>query len=98
VINKIKLSHTVKPEPHTLCRKEKNCYLLVNRKNGAVLVVNDLGIDIWNHISEKITVEELVKKLMKKYHVRFELSLKETLKFIEELLRNEFVHLEDRVP
>lgn len=89
----IKLSQAVQSKPHILSRKEKNCYLLVNRKNGTVLVVNDLGIEIWNQISRKIMVKDLVENLAKKYNVEFELSRTETIKLLEELLQNDFLSL-----
>jgi len=91
VKNEIKLSQMVQSTPHVICRKEKNCYLLVNRKNSAVLVVNDVGMEIWNHMSMRITVGEIVEKLRKKYDVEFEDSKRETIKFIKELLENGFI-------
>lgn len=91
----IKLSQTVQSKPHIISRKEKNCYLLVNRENRAVLVVNDLGIDIWNQISSKTAVRDLIEKLMKKYNVQFQLAKRETIKFLTELLNNEFLCLND---
>lgn len=93
--SEIKLSQTVQSKPHIISRKEENCYLLVNRKNGAVLVVNDLGIEIWNYMSRKIRVGEIVEKLMKKYDVEFEHSERETIKFIDELLKNGFLDLKN---
>lgn len=63
----------------------------MNRENGAVLVVNELGVEIWNIIKEKIKLMELIKKLAKKYDVTFADSKREATKFIEELFKNEFV-------
>jgi hypothetical protein len=93
--NKMELFHVVKPKPNIIVRKEKNCYLLVNRENGAILAVNDVGIDIWNQILGRITVKELIERLMKKYNIEFELSKQETLKFIKELLKNGFAKITD---
>jgi hypothetical protein len=81
----------VQAKPHIISRKEKNCYLLVNRENGRVLVVNDVGIEIWNATKEKIKVADVIEKLMKKYGVKFEDSKRETTKFVKELLRNELL-------
>ncbi|MEM2105494.1 MAG: PqqD family protein [Candidatus Bathyarchaeia archaeon] len=93
--DKIKLSHVIIPKPHIIARKEKNCYLLVNRENGAILAVNDVGMDMWHQLFNKMTVGELIQKIMEKYNVKFELSKKETIKFIENLLKNEFANVSD---
>lgn len=87
----MELSQVVQAKPHIFSRKEKNCYLLVNRQNGAVLVVNDLGIEIWNSMKEKVKVVDIIEKLMRKYSVKFQDSKRETTRFVEELLENEFL-------
>lgn len=91
--DQIGLSQIVQSKPHIISRKEKNCYLLVNRENGVVLVINDLGLEIWRIMREKIRVKEMVEKLMNKYNVEFEDSKRETVKFINELLKNNFLYL-----
>jgi len=95
VEGRIELFQVVKPKPNIIVRKEKNCYLMVNRENGAILAVNDVGIDIWNQISGRITVKELIERVMEKYNIEFELSKEETLKFIKELLKNGFAQITD---
>lgn len=84
----------VQSKPHIISRKEKNCYLLVNRENGAVLVTNSLGMEIWNQMSKKQRMVDIVKKLMERYGVEFEESKAETVKFVDELLKNDFVLLD----
>lgn len=81
------------PKQHIIVRKEKNCYLLVNRENGAILAVNEVGIDIWYQLSNKMTVKELIQKMMEKYNVNFELSKRETIRFIKNLLDNGFAEI-----
>jgi hypothetical protein len=61
------------------------------RQARALLVVNDLGIEIWNTMKDKIKVADIIEKLMKKYGVKFDDSKRETTKFVEELLRNELL-------
>lgn len=92
-MDNVKLSQTVQAKPHIIIRKEKNCYLLVNRENGAVLAVNDLGIEMWKYLTKRTTIERVVRKLAEKYKVGFESSKMETLKFIEELLKNDFLKM-----
>lgn len=91
----VKLSQVVQSKPHIIIRKEKNCYLLIDREKRAVLVVNDLGMDIWNQISRKTAVKDLIGKVMKKHNVQFEPAKREAIKFLTELLNNEFLCLND---
>jgi len=84
---------TVQAKPHIISRKEKNCYLLVNRKNGAVLAVNDLGIEIWNMMKEKVMIKNVIEELAKKYDVAFEESKGEVMRFVRELSVNEFLEM-----
>lgn len=86
------------PKPHIIVRKEKNCYLLVNRENGAILAVNDVGIAIWHQLSNKMTVKELIQKMMEKYNVNFELSKRETVRFIKSLLDYGFAEIKIAKP
>lgn len=91
--DQIGISQIVQSKPHIISRKEKNCHLLVNRENGVVLVINDLGLGIWKIMAEKIRVKEIVAKLMNKYNVEFEDSKRETIKFINELVKNNFLYV-----
>jgi len=64
----------------------------VNRENGIVLVLNDLGMEIWNCLSDKVTIEDVVKKFAEKYNAELEVVSEEILNFIKKLLENGFLN------
>ena len=80
----------VTQKPNVIVRKEENCYLLVNRKTRSVMVIDNVGFDVWNLLTG-ITVEEVVKKLADKYTVETSICQEEVLRFIQKLDANGFI-------
>ncbi|MEM2145828.1 MAG: PqqD family protein [Candidatus Jordarchaeaceae archaeon] len=78
--------------PKVVVREEENCYLLINRTSGKVLVINKIGFEIW-HLLENLTVEDIVKELTRKYQIAPASCKEQVEKFVEKLLRNSFLTL-----
>jgi len=80
------------PEPNVVVRREENCYLLVNRKNGKVLAINSVGLEIWRLLSE-FTIKDIINTIAEKYEVDRTSCKEEVLKFVKKILENDFAFL-----
>jgi hypothetical protein len=76
--------------PNVIVREEENCYLLVNRTNGKVLVVNKMGLETW-HLLESLTVEDATKELARRYGIEHASCKTQIMKFVEKLSKNGFI-------
>lgn len=86
------LDAQVKQKPNVIVRKEENCYLLVNRKNGKLLVIDDIGFKTWT-LLQKAPVKAVVKKLAREYAVDAATCEEEVTKLTKRLLAYGFVEL-----
>lgn len=86
------LTKKLRRVPNVIVRKEENCYLLVNRNVGKVLVINDVGFRIW-HLLPKLTIKTIIDKIAEEYEVDVTLGEKEVLKFAKKILENNFATL-----
>lgn len=75
---------------NVIVREEENCFLLVNRGNGRVLVINRTGLEIWQ-LLENSTVEDVVEKLTERYKVKPANCRAQVTSFVEKLLKNDFL-------
>jgi hypothetical protein len=91
------LSKRLKPLPNIITRREENCFLLVSRKTRKVLVVNELGIRIWDML-QKQSVTTTISSISKEYRTDQSVAEKEVLKFVKKLLESNFAICEDSRP
>jgi len=81
------LTKKLRHVPNVIVRKEQNCYLLVNRNNGKVLVINDVGFKIW-HLLPELTIKAIIDRIVEEYQVDEILCEQEVLKFAKKMLQN----------
>jgi hypothetical protein len=83
----------VNRKPHIVVRKEENGYLLVNRENGIVLALNEIGYETWL-LLVGLQVKEITERISKKHSIRIDECQEQVLKLVNILLENDYVTLE----
>tara|TARA_B100000674_G_C37784180_1_gene888614 strand:- start:399 stop:656 length:258 start_codon:yes stop_codon:yes gene_type:complete len=78
---------------NTIIEKVNNKNILLNLDNGGFFELNDIGMEIWENISENITIEDLIKKLKEKYNN--EGVEKDCLEFLEKLQKRKLISYRD---
>ncbi len=58
----------IRHAPKIIAREEENCYLLINRRRGEKLVLNESSYFVWT-LCEDSTVEDIIKKVIEKYGI-----------------------------
>lgn len=73
----------VRHVPKIIEREEENCYLLINRRTGQRLVLNEGSFFVWK-LCEDSTVDDIIKKVVEK----FELDEKEAEEKIKDVIES----------
>lgn len=50
-----------------------------------IIILNNVGLDIWNILKEECTYEELLDKLLQKYKVSYEVLKKDVDSFLSKI-------------
>lgn len=80
--------------PKIIEREEENCYLLVNRRNGQKLVLNESSFYVWK-LCDGSTVEEIVRKVVEEFGIDKEMAEEQITNIIESLYQKGFVEKEE---
>lgn len=75
-------------------REEENCYLLINRRNGQKLVLNDSSFFVWK-LCEDSTVEDVIKKVVEQYKIDEKAVEEQIVEVIESLHQKGFIEMEE---
>jgi len=59
--------------------------VMVDFEQGKYFMIKGVGNDIWDMLTDGITVEQIVQKLLEEYDVTEEVCVEETLKFLNSL-------------
>ena len=73
----------VRHVPKIIEREEENCYLLINRRTGQRLVLNESSFFVWK-LCEDSTADDIIKKVVEK----FELDEKEAEEKIKDVIES----------
>ncbi|KYK32767.1 MAG: hypothetical protein AYK19_14915 [Theionarchaea archaeon DG-70-1] len=80
--------------PKIIEREEENCYLLINRRNGQKLVLNESSFFVWK-LCDGSTVEEIVKTVVEQFEIDKETAGEQIKNIIESLYQKGFVEKEE---
>lgn len=69
--------------------------VMVDFSTGKYFLLKGSANDIWDMLSEQITVGEIQTKLMNIYDVDAETCLSAIIEFLQQMLQNEFISLEN---
>ncbi len=84
----------VRHVPRIIQREEENCYLLINRKNGQKLVLNESSFYVWK-LCEDSTVEDVLKKVVEKFGIDEKEAEEQIPPIIESLYEKGFIKKEE---
>lgn len=84
----------VRHVPRIIQREEENCYLLINRKNGQKLVLNESSFYVWK-LCEDSTVEDVIKKVVEKFGIDEKEAEEQIPPIIESLYEKGFIKKEE---
>lgn len=84
----------VRHVPKIIEREEENCYLLINRKNGQKLVLNESSFFVWQ-LCEDSTVEDIIKKVVDEFDIDEKTAEEQIPPIIESLHQKGFIEMEE---
>lgn len=67
--------------------------VMMSIDNGNYYAISPVGTSIWSMLEKERTVEEICEGLMEEYSVSREQCISETLKFLNELLKEEIIQV-----
>lgn len=76
---------------HLLSSQVADELVMLDTKTGDYLGLNQVAADIWNHLKEPITLEELCAKLMDDYDIDEETCVTETVELLKELQKKNLI-------
>lgn len=82
------LIHLVKQLDITDLSGEK---VMIDFETGKYFLLSGSANEIWDYITEDITVQGIVDKLLTVYDVDAETCMNSTIKFLEDLLKNNII-------
>lgn len=65
--------------------------VMLDIDSGFYFGLNSVGSEIWSHLSEPITIEDLLNKLMARFDIDKETCQKDTLEFMTQLLEKNII-------
>jgi predicted deacetylase len=80
--------------PKIIEREEENCYLLINRRNGQKLVLNESSFYVWK-LCEDSTVEDVIKKVVEEFNLDEKEAEEEITNAIETLYQKGLIEMEE---
>lgn len=84
----------VRHVPKIVQREEENCYLLINRRNGQKLVLNESSFYVWK-LCEDSAVEDIIKKVVEKFGIGKKEAEEQIPPIIESLYEKGFIEEEE---
>lgn len=80
--------------PKIIEREEENCYLLINRRNGQKLVLNESSFYVWK-LCEDSTVEDVIKKAVEEFNLDEKEAEEQITNAIETLYQKGLIEMEE---
>ncbi|MBU7016758.1 MAG: PqqD family protein [Theionarchaea archaeon] len=80
--------------PKIIEREEENCYLLINRRNGQKLVLNESSFYVWK-LCEDSTVEDVVRKVVEEFNLDEKEAEEQITNAIETLYQKGLIEMEE---
>ncbi len=80
--------------PKIIEREEENCYLLINRRNGQKLVLNESSFYVWK-LCEDSTVEDVIKKVVEEFNLDEKEAEEQITNAIETLYQKGLIEMEE---
>lgn len=65
--------------------------VMLDIESGFYFGLNSVGSEIWSHLSEPITIEDLLNKLMARFDIDKETCQKDTMEFFNHLLEKNII-------
>lgn len=80
--------------PKIIEREEENCYLLINRRNGQKLVLNESSFFVWK-LCDGSTVEDVINTVVEQFEIDKETAGEQITDIIESLYQKGFIKKEE---
>ncbi len=64
---------------------------MLDFKTGKYYIIKGVGNDIWDMLSEEITINEIINKLLSEYEVSHEECEKSVIEFLDKLEKANFI-------
>jgi len=84
----------VRHVPKIIEREEENCYLLINRRTGQKLVLNESSFFVWK-LCEDSTVDDIIKKVVEKFELDEKEAEQKIKNVIESFYQKGFIEKEE---
>jgi hypothetical protein len=84
----------VRHVPKIIEREEENCYLLINRRTGQKLVLNESSFFVWK-LCEDSTVDDIIKKVVEKFELDEKEAEQKIGNVIESFYQKGFIEKEE---
>ncbi len=79
------LNSVVKKKKGVVFRRILDEMVLLDTKGGEVVVLNDVGGDIWEYIDGSRSLKEILELLQERYEVEREVLERDLLEFVDQL-------------
>ncbi len=84
----------VRHVPKIIEREEENCYLLINRRNGQRLVLNESSFYVWT-LCKDSTVKDVIKTVVEEFELDEKEAEEQITPVIESLHQKGFIEKEE---
>jgi hypothetical protein len=89
----LKSDAVVRKSQRVVCETLEGEGLLLNLNDGNYFSLNEVGVDIWNHLEGDISIDDIASTIAKIYTTPYAQTLPDVTKFIAILLKRGLVEL-----